>query len=209
MVVWPASAPTPNRSNSNFVVSSPLEVGMKPLKPRRDWRMLKMVSPSAPQPGSVPVEAVHRDSGRTQRGFPIGIDAVEVLNEVGLDEPVDFHAWLVLGLVLGLCASQSAEDRHEHGACRQNSNTFACRYSLDVSFHSVDWSRRRCPGDIHSSEPNRFRPSSLTIWVMAWAERMLLPGSFTRGEKPTIAILPGTIATMPPPTPVFAGRPVV
>ena len=42
---------------------------------------------------------------------------------------------------------------------------------------------------------------------MALVARTLLPASFTGGEKPTIAILPGTTATMPPPTPVLAGRP--
>ena len=37
-VVWPASTPVPNSSNSKMVLISPTSVGMKPLTPRRLWR---------------------------------------------------------------------------------------------------------------------------------------------------------------------------
>ena len=44
---------------------------------------------------------------------------------------------------------------------------------------------------------------------MAFSERTLLPASFSRGENAAIANRPGTTATMPPPTPVLAGKPAV
>jgi len=37
-VVWPASTPVPNSSNSKIVLISPTSVGMKPFTPRRLWR---------------------------------------------------------------------------------------------------------------------------------------------------------------------------
>jgi hypothetical protein len=51
-LVSPASLPVAKRSNSNFVSSSPSGVGRKPFTPKRDWRTLRVVSPSLPQPES-------------------------------------------------------------------------------------------------------------------------------------------------------------
>jgi len=55
--------------------------------------------------------------------------------------------------------------------------------------------------------PDRLTLSSSLLYAIAFIARTLLPASFTHGEEPTIAILPGTIATMPPPTPVLGGQP--
>ena len=55
--------------------------------------------------------------------------------------------------------------------------------------------------------PKTPTPSLPAISRIAFSERTLLPASFKRGENAAIANRPGTTATMPPPTPVFAGKP--
>ena len=50
-------------------------------------------------------------------------------------------------------------------------------------------------------------PSSPAICRIALRARTELPASLRRGEKAAMAILPGTTDTIPPPTPVLAGRP--
>ena len=57
--------------------------------------------------------------------------------------------------------------------------------------------------------PNTPTPSSPAMSRIAFSDRTLLPASLSRGENAAIAKRPGTTATMPPPTPVLAGRPAV
>ena len=44
--------------------------------------------------------------------------------------------------------------------------------------------------------------------AIAFCERTLLPAASSGGEKAAMPNLPGDTAMMPPPTPLFAGRPV-
>src|SRR5579862_5999237 len=57
--------------------------------------------------------------------------------------------------------------------------------------------------------PNTPTPNSPAMSRIACIARMLLPAAFSRGENAAIAKRPGTTATIPPPTPVLAGRPAV
>ena len=51
-------------------------------------------------------------------------------------------------------------------------------------------------------------PSALEIAVIARCARTLLPASSSGGDTTAMPNLPGDTAMMPPPTPLFAGRPV-
>src|ERR1051325_8449259 len=51
------------------------------------------------------------------------------------------------------------------------------------------------------------KSSLLATYSITFCAFTLLPASSSRGPKTAIAPLPGTTATMPPPTPLFAGRP--
>src|SRR5204863_4867953 len=66
-VVWPASAPVPNNSNSNFVISSPYLVGVDDLTPKRDCLTLKYAFPlganSSLKAGSFTGRTVSNQSG--------------------------------------------------------------------------------------------------------------------------------------------------
>ena len=53
-----------------------------------------------------------------------------------------------------------------------------------------------------------FRFSALTMSVIAFCARTLLPASSSGGETTAMPNLPGATAMMPPPTPLLAGRPV-
>ena len=68
-------------------------VGMNPLKPSADCRMLKMVSPSLPQPGS-PGQLTGIFDGR-QVAFHAGFDALEVVDRIEHDFAEDLQARLV------------------------------------------------------------------------------------------------------------------
>ena len=57
--------------------------------------------------------------------------------------------------------------------------------------------------------PNTPTPNWPAISRIARIERTLLPAAFNLGEKAAIANRPGTTATIPPPTPVLAGKPAV
>jgi hypothetical protein len=51
--------------------------------------------------------------------------------------------------------------------------------------------------------------SALAISAIASLPRTLLPAGSTRGENTATPNLPGATATIPPPTPLFAGSPTV
>src|SRR5699024_55201 len=57
-------------------------------------------------------------------------------------------------------------------------------------------------------EANRFMPRTREMWKQARWPRTLLPAESNLGEKVPRAPLPGAMATMPPETPDFAGRPI-
>ena len=87
IVVWPASTPTPKRSNSNSVLTSPRLVGSHPRTPKRVWRTLNQVLPLSPNSfgerrelrGALDVE-------------PVRIYLLEVVDRVDHGKAVDLHA---------------------------------------------------------------------------------------------------------------------
>src|ERR1044072_9532491 len=54
---------------------------------------------------------------------------------------------------------------------------------------------------------NRLKSRRLATYSMTFCAFTLLPASSNGGAKTAIAPSPGTTATIPPPTPLFAGRP--
>ncbi len=57
-------------------------------------------------------------------------------------------------------------------------------------------------------EASGFPPSAFDTSAIAFCARTLLPASSSGGETTAIPNLPGETPMMPPPTPLFPGRPV-
>ncbi len=68
-VVCPASAPTPNSSNSKVVLSSPRLVGMKPFTPSRLWRTPAKKWPSPPYSSAYAGSLVGRRTSNQSESF--------------------------------------------------------------------------------------------------------------------------------------------
>jgi hypothetical protein len=87
-VVWPASAPVPNRSNSNLKLSGepPSPVGIVPFDAEAT---LLDADARLPVAAELLVDA---DLRGAERVVPVGVEpAVDVLDEIGLRESVNFE----------------------------------------------------------------------------------------------------------------------